>query len=415
MVQEVFVLFTLIVLSGFFSASELAFVVSNKIKIEIRARKNQFSAKTAFYFLKKPEIFFSTILISNNVVNMSFASLITIFLVAKFGMSDFHVLLVSTVILLFFGELIPKYIAREMADSFVTVSAIPVRILSIAFYPIVKVTSSISSLLTSTKKIDSESAMQLFDKTDIKDLLDESSEAGNVREEEYDLISRVMDLKDQRIYETITPRTEIVGIDITSSINEVIDVFVQSGYSKLPVYEDNLDNIKGMVYINDIFTNPRDLKSMLREVNFVPDTKKSLDMLNEFLDKRISIAVVIDEFGGTAGIVTVEDILEEMLGDIKDEYDTDEAVCKRTDENTYVISGKVEIDYINEEFDLRIPEGDYETIGGYLTYKTGRIPLKGEILNLDHFKIVILSSNRTRVELVKLWADPEKLEEYLHG
>jgi len=198
------------------------------------------------------------------------------------------------------------------------------------------------------------------------------------------------------------PRTEIVGIEIGQSIDEALSIFIESGYSKLPVYEDNLDNIKGVIYAYDIFKSPKNLNEIIKEIIFVPETKKGFDMLNEFLSKQASIAVVIDEFGGTAGIITMEDIIEELFGEIRDEYDIEEDICRKIDENTYIINGKVEIDYINEKYNLNIPTGDYETIGGYITTRLGRIPAQGENVLIDGFNILIARANQIKVEVVKL-------------
>jgi CBS domain containing-hemolysin-like protein len=186
-----------------------------------------------------------------------------------------------------------------------------------------------------------------------------------------------------------------------------LQVFIESGYSKIPVYEESLDNIKGIIVARDLFNRPDNLNQIIREVIIVPDTKKSIDMLNEFLSKRLSFAVVIDEFGGTAGIITMEDLLEELLGEIRDEYDTDDEICKKVDDNTFVIGGKVEVDYINENLNLNIPQGDYSTLAGYITYHLGRIPSPGENVVIENYRMLILRSNQKKVELVKVFINQE--------
>jgi CBS domain containing-hemolysin-like protein len=253
--------------------------------------------------------------------------------------------------------------------------------------------------------------MHIFDKEDMQNLFEESSEAGKMDEEQSDIISKVMDIREQRVYEAMTPRTDIVGVEISSSMEEVLNTFIESGYSKIVVYDENLDNIKGTVFTKDIFKQPKDLKSVLREVSFVPETKKSMEMLNEFLDKQFSFAVVVDEFGGTAGILTVEDLIEELFGEIRDEYDdVNEKVARKIDANAYLLSGKVEIDYLNEELDFNITEGDYETIAGFVTFKIGRIPQKGETFKIDNFTILILKSSNTKIDLLKLTIEQEPQE-----
>ncbi len=401
-------LFILLLLSAFFSSSEIAFIVGNKIKIEIHARKKNLSALNARYFINNPDQFFSTILISNNAVNIAFASLSSVFLYKLFGLKEFEILLISTALILLFGELIPKYFGRELADRLVLIVAIPLRVIAIVLYPLVKITSKVSTVLSRTNLKEEEEIQHLFDKEDIQNLIEESSEAGKMDEEQSDIISKVIDIREQRVYEAMTPRTDIVGIEITSTMNEVMKYFIDSGYSKLPIYDENLDNIKGVVFSKDIFKEPDDLKTVMRDVVFVPETKKSLEMLNEFLDKQFSIAIVVDEFGGTAGMLTVEDLIEELFGEIRDEFDdVEEKTAKKIDANSYLVNGKVEIDYLNEELDFLIPEGDYETIAGYVTFKIGRIPVKGESFKVSNLSVQILKADKTKIDLLKLTLIPE--------
>ena len=402
LVNDIIILIILLLVSGFFSSSEMAFVVSNKLKLEIKARKNNLSAKTAFLFSQNPQDFFSTVLIGNNIVNIAFASICTVVLTTFFGLGELSILFISTFVLLIIGELIPKYFAREIADRFVLLSALPVKVVSVVLFPFVKVLSSISSRLTQSSNVKEEKINYLFSREDIESLVEESMEAGIVNKKESDIINKVFSLGEQRVYEAMRPRTEIVGVEIGQTINEALTIFIESGYSKLPVYEENLDNIKGVVFAYDIFKSPEDLKSITREIIFVPETKKTFDMLNEMLTRQVSIAIVIDEFGGTAGIITLEDIMEELFGEIKDEYDVEEDICRRIAANTYLISGKVEIDFINEKYSLNIPTGDYETIGGYLTSNLGRIPVEGENVVVDNFNILIARATSIKIELVKL-------------
>ncbi|MGE5351030.1 MAG: hemolysin family protein [Acidobacteriota bacterium] len=402
MIWQLTVLILLIVLSAFFSSAEFAFVVANKIKFEIKARRNNLAGKTALYFFNSSQMFFSTILIGNNIVNITFASVITLFLGYYFHLSDLSILFISTSVLLFFGELLPKYLAREMADRVLMVTIVPVRAVSFILYPFVKVTSLVSKFFSRGENLREESINMLFSREEIQMLVRESQEAGLVNESETDILTRIIELGDQRVYEVMRPRTDIVGVEISSTLDEVLQVFIDSGYSKIPVYEENLDNIKGVVLAYDLFKNPPNLEAIMRPVIFVPDTKKSTEMLREFSTKRVSFAVAVDEFGGTAGILTMEDIIEELLGEIRDEYDTDDEICRNVGENTYLIGGKVEIDYINDQLNLNFPEGSYATIGGYITSHIGRIPQQGENLTIDRYKILIIRSTNKRIELVRV-------------
>ena len=404
--EKILYLIILVVFSAFFSGTELAFVVANKLKIEVRARKKNLAAISAKYFINHPQNFFSTILLGNNIVNIAYASLGTVFLQAIFGWNELTILIVLSVVILFLGEIIPKYLARELADRVVLLSALPLRVASYLFYPFVKITSAISNKIVQTSSIKSDNIYHLFDKEDIKGLVKESEVAGIVDKKDSELISKVIELGDQRVYEAMTPRTEIIGVEISSDINEVLSTLIDSGFSKLPVYEDNLDNIKGVILAKDLFKSPQSIKDILREVNFIPETKKSFDVLNDFLEKRTSIAIVVDEHGGTAGIVTIEDILEELFGEIEDEFDIQEAICRRIAKDTYIISGKVEVDHINEKYSavggLNIEEGDYETLSGFITTKLGRIPNQGENVTIGNFNIQIIRAAAQKIELVKL-------------
>ena len=411
MTPDLLLLGVLILLSGFFASAELAFVVANKLKIELRARKNKLAAKSAQYFINNSADFFSTILISNNVINIAFSSLSALVLSKYFGFNEYQIMIISTLIILFIGELIPKFLGSEFSDSYVNIVAIPLRIFSFILYPFVFLTSKISDFITNTESMNEANISRLFDREDIQSLLEESSEAGKLNEDDSDVITKIMDLGEQRIYECMTPRTDIIGVEIDEGIPDALGSFIESGYSKLPVFDDNLDNIKGIILAYDMFKSPKSIKEVIRDVIFVPESKRSIEMLNEFLDKGISFAVVVDEFGGTAGIVTVEDIIEELFGEIRDEYDIEENVCKRLGDDEYIISGKVEIDFINEKFDLRIPEGDYETIAGYITAVTGRIPARGELLEIAHFKIHILAADKTKISMLKVVVIPEKMPE----
>jgi putative hemolysin len=399
--MEPFVLIILIALSAFFAGSEIAFVTGSKLKIEIKARKKNLAASSALFFTNNPQNFFSTILLGNTIVNITFASMSALFL-KYLGFNEFSILIISSLVLLIFGELLPKYISTEIPDRVILFVSIPLKGVSYLLYPFVKLTTLISSIFTRTTQVSEGHINYIFTKEDIESLVQESHEAGVVNAKESDIISRILDVGDQRVYEAMRPRTDVVGVEIGCSISETLDIFIESGYSKLPVFDESLDNIKGVVFASDLYKFPENLQSIIREVIFVPETKKSFEMLNEFLSKRVSIAVVIDEFGGTAGIVTMEDIIEELFGEIRDEYDVEENICRKISENTYLISGRLEVDYLNEKYNLNVPYGDYETIGGYITTRLGRIPEQGENVSIDGYNILIARANKIRIELVKL-------------
>lgn len=403
MITEILLLLILLILSAYFSSTEMAYIAANKLKLEVKARKKDFISRNIAYYLNNPNTFFSTILLGNNIVNIAFASLSAVILNTLFQLNEIQILAVTTVLLLLIGELIPKYFAHETADAFIIFSSSVLRIITLLLNPFIKALNFISNKLTSnisSKK--AENISHLFDKEDIKALLDEGHKAGKVLSHEKNIIEKVIDLGEQKVYEAMRPRTEIVGVEYHSTIEQVHKVFIESGYSKLIVFEENLDNIKGVVLAKDLFSNPKSINEILREVKFYPETKRSIEVLNELLESKLSIAVVVDEFGGTAGIVTMEDIIEELFGEIKDEYDVEEHICRRISKDTYLISGKVEIDHLNEKYKINIPEGDYETVAGYIENRLGRIPKQGESFLIDNYYIIIVKATQTKIELVKL-------------
>ncbi len=402
MVNEIFFLLILILFSAFFSSTEIAFVISNKFKIEVKTRSGNLAAKSITHYIKNPSEFFSTILIGNNIVNIAFASLFTVLLLKIYSFNELEILLISTAIILLFGELIPKLIGTEASDSLILLFAVPLRIINLILLPFVKVTSSISSFLTNTRNVRDQNYSRLFQVEDIQELVKESVDAGKVDEEDSKAIEKILDLREKKVYEVMRPRTEIIGAEFNSSIEEILDKFNESGYSKIPIYEENLDNIKGYILAYDLFKNPNNIKVILREILFVPETKKCLELLNEFLEKGISIAIVIDEFGGTAGLITMEDLIEELFGEIKDEYDVEENICRRIDKNNYLISGKVEIDYINEKYNLNLSTSDYETIAGYIISHISRIPNVGENIKIGNNNFLIVRGDQKKIDLVKL-------------
>lgn len=387
--------------SAYFSATEIAFVVANKIKIEIRAKQNVFGAKAARRIIKNPEEVFVTILVANNIANITFASFFGLYLQNSFQLSEISTLLITTLIILTFGEVIPKAFTQEVADIAILYFSYPFKFIKAVLFPIVKLLENISRYVLRKLKLDFN-LPQILEKEDIKILLKESLEAGAVDKEDKKIIDRVIELGDQRVNEAMKPRTEIVACDINASKEELYQIFIDSGYSKIPIYEGSLDTIRGVVYLNDLFTEFNQITDIMKPINFYPETKSSIELLKEFLSEGISIAIIVDEYGGTSGLVTTEDLIEELLGEIKDEYDVDENICRKIAENTYLISGRVEIDTIRENIGVDIVEGKYETIGGYIMNRLGKIPSEGEEFIIDNFKFTIIKATPNRIELVKM-------------
>ncbi|MEN3038398.1 MAG: hemolysin family protein [Candidatus Kryptonium sp.] len=399
MQTEIILAFILLFFSAFFSASEIAFITANKIKLEIKSRSS-LTAKIANDFTKKPETFLVTILIGNNFVNIALSSILTYILKTIADLNDFSILILLTLLILVFGESIPKTIGRESADGFVLFASLPLKLIYFIFLPAVKLLKFVSEKFLKIFKIKTETIEQFFSKKDFEILLKESEMNEYMK---MDIpFSRVFKLENLAVESAMRPRTEIVGVDKSMTMKEIIETFSKSGHSRLPVYDGTIDNIIGIIYVKDLFKNPKNIDEILKEPYFVPEKKRCIELLKDFKEKNISMAVVVDEFGGVSGLITLEDVIEELVGEIEDEFDVSKKLIQKIDPNTFILSGLVEVDQLNEEYKLNIPKGDYETISGFVINNIGRIPSKGEEFIIHDFKITILSATRTRINSLKL-------------
>ncbi len=424
MISEWPLIIFLILISGLFSGSEIGFVAANRLKLELRSRKESFTAKHLSFFIRNPETFLSTTLIGNNIVNILYATLMTIFLAepirqlwqyAGLGAQppDFTFLIIQTfiasILILIFGEVIPKSIFRIHADRLVPVMATPMAFTNMLFRPLIWTANTISQKLVRFFQPDSETVLEFFRREDIETLFREigtdNSEHSDIDRDDSELLTNVLELSNKRVKETMIPRTEIVAVEKNSTLDEVLDTFINSGYSKLPVYDGNIDNIVGVIFAYDLFKNPKSVDAIIRPVKHVPYSQKSTTLLSEFKRQNVSLAVVIDEYGGTAGLVTIEDLIEEVVGDIQDEYDTEETIMKRLNDGSFILSGNVEVDDLEDEFpeiQLFDEDDDFETIAGYIINQIGRIPLPNEEVILNDKKFIITKATNSRIEIVKL-------------
>jgi putative hemolysin len=401
-VQLLLLFFITLVLSALYSGSEIAFIVANRLKIEVRARKNIPGANTTLRYTKNPEHFFSTLLVGNNIANVACSSIATALFGYFFGWSEFVILTAVSFAIMVFGEIIPKTIARDIADYIVIVFALFITATRWLLFPLVWLSEKTSGILLRLFRVRSDEVKHFFSRSEINELIKESSESDDMNGEGGAMIVKAMSLAEQPVYEVMIPRTEIVAVEQSATLQEVIRVFRRSGFSRLPVYKDTLDHIVGVVYAHDLFQRPRSLKNIIREVLFVPETKKSADLLRDFRQRGVTIAIAVDEYGGTAGVITTEDLIEELVGEIHDEYDVEEKICEKTGDTTYLLSGRVEIDHLNEKFDLDIPYGEYETVAGYIMQTLGRIPAQGDSIEIHSFRIVIIKASKTKIQLVQL-------------
>jgi CBS domain containing-hemolysin-like protein len=410
-----FGILVIILLSALFSGLEIAFVTSDKLRLEIDKKQKKWYANIISHFTKIPKKFIASLIIGNNialVIYGIFAANILEPSLYKYTNNTFLILVlqtvISSIIILFFGEFIPKTLFRLKANSLLYFFSIPTLIIYYTLYPITYLFLSVSNLIIKIifKERSTHKSEMIISKTDIQELIKQNIESQNEQNKvEYELkiFQNALSFDQVKLKECIIPRTEIVAVDINTDIQKVKDVFIETGYSKLIVYEDNIDHIVGYIHIGDIFNEPKDIKNILREIIIAPETLPANKLLSELIQKKKSIALVVDEFGGTAGIVTIEDILEEIFGEIDDEHDTNEFIEKQINENEYIFSGRLEIDYINEKYKLNIPESpEYETIAGYILFHHHSIPKTNEIINLPEFTIKILKSTNTKIDLIML-------------
>lgn len=418
---EGLLILTTILLSGFFSGTEIAYVSSNRLKLEIKSRRPVFGAPSLAYFLRNPETFLSTTLIGNNIVNVTYATLLTLFMSDTLVDQWFRLTgdipgeitllvlktTVASVIIMMLGEIIPKAIFRTHPDSFIAALAGPLRVISILLHPLVRVANATSGALIRWLHVDPNPQPTYFGRSDIELLFREIGDhsGSELDKDDSEILSNMLELSNIRVRESMIPRTEIVAIDSSATIDEARKAFISSGFSKLPVYDDSIDNVIGVVVAYDLFNHPKTLSEIVRPVKHVAATQRSKDLLAEFRNQKLNMAIVIDEYGGTAGIITIEDLLEEVVGDIQDEYDVEDTIMKQVSDTSWMLSGNVEIEELVEAYpQLEIPtEGvDYETVAGFVMHETGRIPHPNEDVVIGSMQLTITKATRSRIELVKL-------------
>tara|TARA_R110002124_G_scaffold282114_1_gene457030 strand:+ start:11716 stop:12990 length:1275 start_codon:yes stop_codon:yes gene_type:complete len=411
-----------ILLSGFFSGSEIAFVTANKLKLEVASRKNNLLSSSIGFFSKNPDTFLTTTLVGNNIVNVIYATLMALFLREPvihyfdvwFGLvaTEFQILTIQTIIaslvIMLFGEILPKAIFRAQADIMVNVIAFPLRMFYWILRPLIALANGSSNFLINWLVEDAEKTEQFYRRQDVELILKELRESGgseDIDEDDSEILHNVLELSNMRVKESMIPRIDIEAVDKSTPIDDVLKTMIESGHSKLPVYRDSIDDVIGVVFAHDFFKNPKSLHEIIRPIKLVPSSKKSKDLMQEFRQTSMSVAIVLDEYGGTAGMITIEDLLEEVVGDIQDEYDTDSELMKRIASKNFVVSGNVEIDELMAVFnEIKIPlePSQYDTVAGYIINYLGRIPKVNEEVLIEGNKFIISKATQSRIETVRL-------------
>lgn len=413
--DTIFYLLITMLFSAFFSGMEIAFVSVDKLRFEMD-RKPGLTSTILSYFFRNPNNFISTMLVGNNIALVIYgifmAEIIEDHLLAGLIENDFVMLLVQTVIstlvILFTGEFLPKTLFKIDPNLALRIFAVPLFVCYVVLFPISKLASGLSYifLLLFGVKATKEAQAKAFGKVDLDYFVQSSIENAESEDEldtEVKIFQNALDFSNVRIRDCMVPRTEVVAVDTNTSLDELRNLFVESGISKIIVYEDNIDNVVGYIHSSEMFRNPVDWRRNVKEVPIVPETMAAHKLMTLFMQQKKTIAVVVDEFGGMAGIVSLEDLVEEIFGDIEDEHDNTSYVCKQLGEHEYVLSGRLEIEKVNETFNLDLPESDeYMTVGGLILDAYQSFPKLHEVVTVGKFQFKIIKIAPTKIELVRL-------------
>ncbi len=420
---SVLIIVASLLLSAFFSGMEIAYVSSNKIHIEIEKKQDNFLSKILNRLTKKPSKFIATMLIGNNIALVIYGFVMGDLLVdwfqtmlptsyqfVNYALIDlrlFSQTLISTLIILLTAEFLPKVFFQIYSNTLLKFFALPAYIFYVIFSVVSDFVIWISDIILKyIFKTEIDDIGLVFTKTELGHYISQQLESVEEHDEvdsEIQIFQNALEFSDVKAREVMIPRTEIMAIDISESIKNLSTLFVETGYSKILVFKESLDNILGYVHSFGLFKKTKTIRSIALPVEFVPETMLIKDVMNLLTKKRKSIAVVIDEYGGTAGIMTIEDIVEELFGEIEDEHDSIELIEDRLDEHTFEFSARLDVDYINETYKLNLPENEnYETLGGLIVNSTEEIPQENDNIIIDNFSFTILEVASTKINLVRL-------------
>lgn len=413
--MEIYGIIISLLFSAFFSGIEIAYISANKLRLELMRKRGMFIGKVLAIPTASPSFFLGTTLIGNNIALIIFSIMMakvlepSIMLMVPDAVSnEFIVMLVQTVltalVILILGEFIPKALFRINADRALRVFALPLLAVYYLLYPVVWVIISFSHLLLRfVSGVNFDEHPLVFSHADLGRFITQLGKNKKENKEiNTDIFERALYLREVRARECMVPRTEIEAMDVNESIDELIKKFSETRLSRIIIYENTIDTILGYVHHFDLLKKPENIRSILFPIKVIPETMLAKDILNLFMKDHKSICWVVDEFGGTSGIVTLEDVLEEIFGEIKDEHDTEEFLEKQVFEDEFIFSGRLEVDYLNEKYHLHIPVGDYTTLAGFILSHHENIPAKGEEILIGNFKFRVLSASGTRIETVRL-------------
>ncbi|MEC7619219.1 MAG: hemolysin family protein [Bacteroidota bacterium] len=412
------VIFICLILSAFFSGMEIAFVSANRIYLEIEKQQNGFNAKFLNFITKNPSRFIATMLVGNNISLVIYGIFMGDRILQLFfpetllgGAISIHIVfiqtVISTIIILLTAEFLPKVFFQQFSNVLMKVFAIPTAFFYAFFFPITSMIIILSDyILIKFFKTKGDQVQLTFSKIELGNYIEEQLESTrdmDTVDSEIQIFQNALDFSEVKVREAMVPRTEIIATEITASLSDIKKLFTSSGLSKIPVFDDSIDDILGYIHVFEMFKKPTDLKKILLPVAFVPETMKISEVLKLLTKQRKSIAVVLDEYGGTSGIITVEDIIEELFGEIEDEHDHVALFEKQIDKGMFEFSARVEVDYINQKYDLSLPENEfYETLGGLIVYLKEEIPTEGTVIEIENYEFEIKEVSSTKIEKVIL-------------
>ena len=412
---SIIIILTTLVLSAFFSGFEIAYVSSNKVHLEILKKQEGVIANVLTKLTRKPSKLLATMLVGNNlalvVYGFEMGKVMTALLPDFFQNVLWHTI-ISTLIILITAEFMPKVFFQIYANQLLKLFTIPAYFFYLLFYPLSSLVMWISDfVLRVFFKTKGDYAPLSFTKVELVDYISEQLENVPKKEEmdsEVQMFQNALEFSGVKAREIMIPRTEIVAVELNESIENLIATFVSSGFSKILIYNENIDDILGYVHSFDMFKKPKNIKEVLIPIVNIPETIQINEVLNILTRKRKSMAVVLDEYGGTSGIVTLEDIVEELFGEIEDEHDKDNFIEEQLSETEYLFSARLEVEYLNETYHLEIPESEeYETLGGFIVLHNEGIPTQGELIQIPPFSFVIEACSQTKIETVRLVVNNE--------
>ena len=421
--MDILVIITTLVLSAFFSGMEIAYVSSNKVYLTIEKKQNTFIANILTKLTEKPSMFITSMLVGNNVVLVIYGYysgdlLMQWIETLSFEFSSFAKMLLqtllSTIIILFTAEFLPKVFFQIYANSLIKLFALPAYIFYVLFYGVTKFILWISDfVLKYFFKTEGDQVQEYFSKVELGNYISEQMVHVNTNEEldsEIQFFQNALEFAELKARDIMTPRTELMAVEITDDVSELKEAFIKTGYSKIVVFQNTLDDVIGYVHSFDMFKKPKTIKQVMMNIEYVPETILIKEVLDLLTKKRKSMAVVVDEYGGTAGIITVEDIIEELFGEIEDEHDFDEELIdEQIEPNTYLFSARLEVAYLNEKYNLNLPEDDsYSTLGGFIVNYTNEIPQNEEKITIENYEITIHAASNKKIELVRLTLASER-------